>query len=104
MRKYRTLKARDRVFLSEPVVNAMAAELQAEQSDTETMLDALETCLKKLTGLQRAYLAAKYGERKTVREMTERFRHSPASVVSMLYRLRNLLHGCVEKTMRMEQI
>lgn len=104
VRKYRTRKARDRVFLSEPVVNAMAAELQTEQTDTEMMLDALESCLKKLTGMQRAYLTAKYGERKTVREMAGQFHRSAASVVSVLYRLRNLLHGWVEKTMRMEQM
>lgn len=104
VRKYRTLKSRERVFFSEAVVNAMAEELQTDQVDSDMMLDALESCLKKLTGHQRAYLTAKYGERKTVRELTEQFRHSSASVVSMLYRLRNLLHGCVEKTMRMEQI
>lgn len=101
--KYRTYRKRERMVFSEKVLHAMAATLQAQPDRAEVMLAALESCVKKLTERQRAYLSAKYGERKSVQEMAEHFRHSATAVVSLLYRLRNVLHGCVEKAMRLEQ-
>lgn len=102
--KYRTYKKRERVVFSETVLNAMAETMQTGQDSAGVMLEALEGCVKKLTESQRAYLSAKYAERKTVAEMAGLFRHSTTAVVSLLYRLRNLLHECVEKTVRLEHV
>ena len=102
--KYRTYRKRERVVFSEAVLTAMAATMRTPQAGAEVLLDALENCVKKLTEHQRAYLSAKYAERKSVEEMAGLFRHSATAVVSLLYRLRNVLHECVEKTVRLEQV
>ena len=101
--KYRTYRGRERVVFSETVLNAMASTLGTQQEGAGLQLEALESCVKKLTDTQRAYLSAKYAERKTVEEMAQVFRHSATAVVSLLYRLRNVLHECVEKTVRLER-
>lgn len=100
--KYRTVRKRERLVFSEEVLNAMAESLQTPRAGTEVLLEALEVCVKKLSDRQRAFLAAKYAERKSVEEMAGLFRHSATAVASLLYRLRNLLHGCVEKRVRLE--
>lgn len=95
--KYRTGKKRERVVFSEAVVAMIADKLEAEQQGAEARLDALEGCVKKLTDLQRAYLADKYVQGLSVEQMSAHFRHTAAAVVSLLYRLRNVLHDCVEQ-------
>lgn len=101
--KFRSGKKREKVIFSEEVLNAMVETMQAEPKGAEEMLDALENCVKKLTDRQRAYLVAKYAERQTVEEMAAFFRHTTAAIVSVLYRLRNALHECVEKSVQQER-
>lgn len=102
--KHRTLRKRDRLIFSEDVLNAMAESLQSTQERGDDLLEALEGCVKKLSDRQRAFLAAKYAERKSVEEMAGLFRHSTTAVASLLYRLRNLLHACVDKQVRLEHV
>jgi len=102
--KYRTNRKRDRLIFSEQVLNAMAESLQGTQENGSDMLEALEGCVKKLSDRQRALLAAKYAERRSIEEMAGLFRHSTTAVASLLYRLRNLLHACVHKRVRLEHL
>ncbi len=97
--KYRTYRKRERLVFSDAVLNDMAETLRSCPEETDGMLEALEACVKKLTENQRAYLFSKYAEHKTAEEMAVSFRCSPTAVASLLYRLRNMLHACVEKAL-----
>jgi len=102
--KFRTNRKRERLVFSDAVLNEMAESLQSRQEESDGMLEALEACVKKLTDNQRAYLFSKYAERKTAEEMAMAFRCSTTAVASLLYRLRNMLHACVEKALGLRPI
>ncbi len=102
--RYRTDRKRERVVFSEAVLAALTETMQAQERASDEWLEALERCVRKLSDRQRAYLKAKYAERKSAEEIAALFRHSAAAVAALLYRIRGVLHDCVERSLRLERV
>lgn len=92
---YRKKRSRDRLVFDDEVFQQLTATLAERPETADRRIDAVNRCLKKLPEEQRALVTAKYFERLSVEQLSERFRCSAAAVVSLLYRVRKLLAGCV---------
>ena len=102
--KYRTLRGRERVVFNEEVFERVAESLaeEAPHANSNQAIMALRSCFAKLTAAQQAALRDKYLEGLTLRAMAQRLACSEAAVGMLLYRIRQSLAGCVQKTLRSE--
>jgi RNA polymerase sigma-70 factor (ECF subfamily) len=96
-------KARHKVLLSEEVIDQLAAEGNTPAID-EARIQALADCRKKLPGCDQDLLAACYGSEVTVVEFAERSGRTASSLYSNLWRIRRVLHACIERTMAREEL
>ena len=95
--KYRSKAARDRLVFSEDVQQLLdeeAATVAETQSDRE---EALQGCLKKLTSAQRELIDATYGSGISIKDASEKLARSPTALYKALARIRDNLHGCIER-------
>lgn len=97
---WRKCQSRDKLLFDDSVVDVLGGDLAASEPDSEREMAALDGCLGKMTDFQRGYLNARYTLRLGIPEMAKRFNQTPPAIVSLLYRLRNMLHDCVETTLQ----
>lgn len=101
VRDYRKQKARQRVsLLDEQSLERIAGAF--EKLD-ETILDArreaLRRCLSKMDAPQRKLLCDRYEDNRSIQELAAESSRSRGAVETMLYRLRQALIACVERSL-----
>jgi len=100
--RYRKTLQRERLVFSDATFETLAGADADPGERFDRRLEWLDQCLEKLTDAQRTVIRAKYYERLTVAQMAGRFGCSAASVVSLLYRIRQALGQCLERHRKRE--
>lgn len=90
--------ARDRLVLSEDIVQLLAEEGAEELPLRQQQLRALDQCMEKLPRERRELALAAYAKDITIREIAAELKKTEGSLYQLLARIRKTLHGCMERT------
>ncbi len=103
---YRRDRARDRhVFFSEELMVQLAGEEEREDVRVfDARRGALKKCLAKLTDKQRWLIEQRYHSEKSISVLAEVMDQSAGAVATAVYRVRNALRKCVERSPGLEAI
>lgn len=99
---WRSRQSRSRLVLDDDVAERLADALMTPAADTSRELAALEECLQKLPGPQRALVDERYGSGTPVRTMAGRSGQGENALAALLYRIRRALHECITATLAKE--
>lgn len=92
-------KARDRLVLAEDVLVTLADESARLEGRLSAQRDALEACLGRLTGDQRALVLAAYAPGTRVQDVAQRSGRTLAAFYQWLHRTRLRLLECARRTL-----
>lgn len=95
--KFRRSKARDRLVLSDDVVEKINEEGLAETEQRERHLDNLEYCLAKLPGDRRNLVVRAYSPNFSIKEFARSVGKTPDALYQLLKRIRSELADCLER-------
>lgn len=95
-------KGRDRLVLSEDVVELIAEETAREESQLARQRAALENCASRLIPEQRDLLMAAYQPEARIQEVAARSGRTTAGFYQWLHRMRQLLLDCVRRELQQE--
>ena len=101
--RFRKTRQRDRLVFTDGVFETLSENYLAAPQTVDRRLDWLDECVGNLADSQKELIRAKYSERLSVVQITARLGCSPASVVSLLYRIRQALARCIEGHRRREE-
>lgn len=100
--KYYRTRSRDRMVLSEAVLERLEGALEKIEPEAEDRRDALRECLHRVEGRRRSVLDLRYRENIRVNEIADRFGMSSSAVSVMLHRIRVDLLDCVRRRLHMQ--
>ena len=95
-------RGRDRLVLDEDVVTKLADESIAAEPMLEHQREALELCMKKVPGDQRALLMQAYQPDSSIQEIAQRSGRTVAGFYQWLHRMRKQLLECIRRTLNQE--
>jgi RNA polymerase sigma-70 factor, ECF subfamily len=95
--KYYRSRSRDRLVMSEAVLQRLEESLERVEHEAEDRRAALKTCLERITGRRREVLEMRYSANARVADIAQHFGMSPDAVSVMLHRIRSVLFGCIEQ-------
>lgn len=101
---YRKRRKRDRLEFSEEFLQSVADEYEDGEAGLLKREAVLQGCIDKLPEDQRVVLHLRYAEGLSLEAMAERVRRTVAALYRQLSRTRQLLHGCVKKTLMQEEV
>ncbi|MDB4614396.1 sigma-70 family RNA polymerase sigma factor [bacterium] len=87
--------ARDRLVLSEDIVQLLADEGAEELPIRQQQLRALDRCIEKLPRERRELTLAAYAKDTTIREMARQLERTEGSLYQLLARIRAELYRCM---------
>lgn len=96
-------RGRDRLVLSETVVEMMAEESISEESRFEKQRRALESCTQKLEPDQRQLLMQAYQPEAQIQKVAAESGRSVTGFYQWLHRIRRLLQDCIQREMTKEE-
>jgi len=96
-------KGRDRLVLSEEVVEMIAEETAQDDSRLEKQRRALEACTQKLEPDQRQLLMQAYQPESQIQTLAATSGRSVAGFYQWLHRVRRLLLDCIQREMGKEE-
>ena len=91
--------ARDRLVLSEDVVQLLAQEGADELPLRQRQLQTLDQCIQKLPRERRELALAAYAGETTIRELASQLKRTEGSMYQLLSRIRKELHRCMERSL-----
>jgi RNA polymerase sigma-70 factor (ECF subfamily) len=94
--------ARDRLVLSEDILEKMADEALEELPLRRQQLQALDSCIAKLPEKHRHIALLAYARRTAVRTLAQQLDRTEAAVYQLLARIRQSLLECLQKTLHTE--
>lgn len=95
-------RARDRLVLSDDVLDLLAEEGVEDLDRRAAERKALAGCLEKVPPSDRNLLEGYYSREATVADLATSFGHTVAAVYKRLSRIRAGLHRCVERRLAVE--
>jgi RNA polymerase sigma-70 factor (ECF subfamily) len=95
-------RSRDRLVLDENVVAKIAEETTADEPKLERQREALEECMKKVPGDQRALLMQAYQPGASIQEVAQASGRSTTGFYQWLHRVRRMLLDCIRRAMSQE--
>lgn len=95
--KARRRNARDRLVLSEDIVQLLTDEGSEEMPLRHRQLEALDLCIEKLTPERRELVLAAYSPDTSIRDLAAQLKRTENSLYQLLYRIRQELFACMEK-------
>lgn len=95
-------KGRDRLVLDEDVVTRMAEETAADEPRLERQRAALELCMGRVPGEQRALLMRAYQPEARIQEVALGSGRTVAGFYQWLHRMRKMLLDCARRAMNQE--
>lgn len=98
-RLYQTAQGRNSEILEESAAYALAESVERGASQLEERLDALQTCLGRLSRDNRSLLERCYSQSKKLHEIAVEGGMSPAALYQRLKRLREILHDCIDRAL-----
>jgi len=97
--EYRRATARDNLVFDESLVDQLAKDAGQHAEQCEERMGILEICLARLTPRQRALIGERYGSGRLVKQMAERLGRSASALAVALFRIRQALLDCMERTL-----
>lgn len=97
---YRRKMARDRLVLSEDLLQTLADEALEEIEERQEETDALETCLRQLPDEQRRFVTLAYSSGVSIQDLAEQAGVRPGTFYMRLNRIRKTLLGCIQGTLK----
>lgn len=94
--------ARDRLVLSEEILDAVVNESSAAESQLAAHRDALESCLNKLPAEHRTLVLAAYQPETQIQTLAESSGRTVAALYQWLHRMRVRLLECTRRTSQAE--
>ena len=91
--------ARDRLVLSEDIVQLLAEEGAEELPLRQRQLRVLDQCIAKLPRERSELALAAYAKDTTIRDLAARLKRTEGSLYQLLSRIRKELHRCMERTL-----
>lgn len=88
--------ARDRLVLSEDIVQMLADEGARELPLRQQQLRALDHCVEKLPRERRELALAAYAKGTTIRQIAAELKRTEGSLYQLLARIRKELHRCMQ--------
>lgn len=98
--KYYRTRSRDRIVLSEAVLERLEGALEKLEPEAEDRREALRFCMQKVAGRRRSVLDLRYRNNVRVTQIADQFGMSPSAVSVMLHRIRTELLECVRRRMK----
>lgn len=95
VKRHRRAKARDRLVLSDELVELMAIERADAHDELEEKCRRLQGCVARLPASDRDLLAWRYEAGQTIREMAEGMKMPVKRLYKRLEHLRLILHRCM---------
>lgn len=92
-------KSRSPIIFSNDVMESITQAFIDAQPDSSERLEALRTCIAKLSDRHRRVIDLRYNRQKSSDQIAQQVGSSPESVDSMLYRVRLALRDCIAKVM-----
>ncbi|MEK7951159.1 sigma-70 family RNA polymerase sigma factor [Luteolibacter soli] len=89
-------QGRDRLVFSETLLDQMADALVQRQPEGSARQAAMERCIAKLPEKSRQLLELRYEEGSSMERVAAAVDSTAAAVRVMLFRIRNLLAGCIQ--------
>jgi RNA polymerase sigma-70 factor (ECF subfamily) len=100
--KYYRTRARDRMVLSEAVLERLEGALEKLEPEAEDRREALRECIQRVEGRRRNVLDLRYRENVRVNDIADRFGMSASAVSVMLHRVRLDLLECVRRHLKIQ--
>jgi RNA polymerase sigma-70 factor, ECF subfamily len=97
-------KARDRLVLSEKVLDLLAAQATESASVLEAQREALENCLEKLPAVQRQMVNRAYAPGARIDWLAKESDRTAMSLYRALHRIRLTLVECVHRVLLSEEL
>ncbi|MEO0416876.1 MAG: sigma-70 family RNA polymerase sigma factor [Verrucomicrobiota bacterium] len=91
--------ARDRLVLSDDVIERLAEEGAEELPLRNKQLEALEGCISKLSPDQRELALAAYARENTMRDLADQLDRTEGAIYQLLFRIRRKLQTCIERSL-----
>ena len=91
--------ARNRLVLSNDIVETLAKEAAEEVPLRHKQLDALDRCVEKLPTERRELALAAYRKEISIRDLAKKQGRSEGSLYQLLSRIRKQLHSCMEHSL-----
>src|SRR5450432_386076 len=101
--KFRRDKVRDRHVFDDELVGKLAEAAATAGSRHEAQREALDACLQKLSGSQRALVLAAYAKGTRMDELAAQRGQTVMSLYKLLQRIRQALLECVQRTIAREE-
>ena len=95
---YRTTQRRDRHVFDDELLGTLSAEAERLQTPHDDVFLALDACLERLPVPDRELLMRRYATGGTVKDLAQEIGKSPGAIRVALFRLRNALMECVERS------
>lgn len=96
-------RGRDRLVLSDEVVEMMAEETEADDHELDRQRRALESCAQKLEPAQRQLLMQAYQPQASIQALAENSGRSVAGFYQWLHRVRRMLLECIQRQLGKEE-
>ena len=100
---HRQRRRRDRLRFDNDLVEQMAGEAVTQLVDSESELEALARCTDELSPSDRELLALRYQDTLSTLQIAAKVGRSAVAIRKALFRIRAVLHRCVEDRMKAEQ-
>ena len=99
---YRTRKGRQKVCFSDEVLDLVAEEADEAAGRVDARQGALARCLERLSEVQRNLLTHCYVSDKSLHDVATELGQSYEAVRKRVFRIRRLLHQCIDRALRVE--
>lgn len=99
---YRKTRQRDRHCFNDELVHILAQERHSDVTDQDEALRALGSCLKKLGPFDRSLVEQRYASNLPLGKIAQSLKRTPGSVANSLYRIRQVLMECIQRTLTAE--
>ena len=96
--KFRQSLARDRLILSEELVQQIAGEGESDISSYSLWIDKLDECITKLSTSNQELIKEAYSPDCSIKGLAQRVSQTPNTLYQKLSRIRNQLAICMDKT------
>ena len=96
--KHRQSLARDRLILSEELVQQIANEGESDISSYSLWIGRLDECITKLSPSNQEIIKEAYSPDCSIKELAQRVSQTPNTLYQKLSRIRNQLAICMSKT------
>lgn len=96
---YRRTHSKNRFIFNSEVIERIAVAYEKEPAQLNDIRQALDICIKKLSGRGKQILEMRYHSELSVSRISQKLGMTPGSIYTLLHRVRLALQECISKQM-----